>query len=60
MIQGIHGRDIGQQRLRGTDIAGGLVSADMLLPGLQTQPIGGLLLLVPVNINKVLVSIACL
>ena len=37
MIHGVHGRDVGQQGLGGADVAGGLVSPDVLLPGLQRQ-----------------------
>src|SRR5258708_24473128 len=38
MITGVHRSDIGEQRLRGADVAGRLIAANMLLPGLQRQP----------------------
>ncbi len=47
MIDGIHGRDVGQQGLGGAYIAGGLVTSDVLLPSLQAQPVRGVLVLVP-------------
>ena len=40
VIAGVHGGDHRQQHLRGADIAGGLVAADVLLAGLQRQPVG--------------------
>ena len=35
----IGGRDVGQQRLGGADVGGGLLPADVLLPGLEGQPV---------------------
>ena len=40
VIAGVHGCDHRQQHLRGADIAGGLVAADVLLARLQCQPVG--------------------
>ena len=37
MIDSVHGADVGQESLGGADVAGGLVSPDVLLPGLQRQ-----------------------
>ena len=41
VVGGVHGGDIGQQRLRGADVAGRLVPADVLFAGLQREPVGG-------------------
>ena len=38
----VHRGHVGQQRLGGADVAGGLLAADVLLAGLQCQPVGGL------------------
>ena len=40
VIDRIHRGDHGQQHLRGADVGGRLFAADMLLAGLQRQPIG--------------------
>ncbi len=40
VVAGVHGGDDGQQHLRGADVAGRLVPADVLLAGLQAQAIG--------------------
>lgn len=40
VIDGIHGGHHGQEHLGGADVAGGLVAADVLLPGLQSQAQG--------------------
>ena len=40
VVTGVHRRHHRQQHLRGADIAGRLVSADVLLSGLQRQPVG--------------------
>ena len=40
VVAGVHRGDHRQQHLRGADIAGGLVPADVLLAGLQRQPVG--------------------
>ncbi len=39
MVGGVHGGDDGQEHLRGADVAGGLLAADMLLAGGQRQPV---------------------
>ena len=41
VIHGVHRGDVGQQRLRGANVARGLVAADVLLARLQRQPQGG-------------------
>ncbi len=41
VVDGVHGRHDGQQRLRGADIGRGLLAADVLLAGLQRQAVGG-------------------
>ena len=41
VIAGIHRGHVGQQRLGGADVAGGLLAADVLLAGLQGEPQGG-------------------
>ena len=41
VVARVHGGHHGQQHLRGTDIAGGLVTADVLFAGLQREPVGG-------------------
>ena len=40
VIAGVHRGDHGEQHLRGADVAGGLVAADVLFAGLQGQPVG--------------------
>ena len=40
VVHGVHRGDVGQQRLRGADVARGLVAADVLLACLQRQPQG--------------------
>ena len=40
VIAGVHRGDHRKQHLRGADVAGGLVAADVLLAGLQRQPEG--------------------
>ena len=40
VIAGVHRGDHRQQNLRGADVAGGLVAANVLLAGLQGQPVG--------------------
>ncbi len=47
MVDGIHGRDVGQEGLGGADVAGSLVSANVLLSGLEAQPIRGVLVHIP-------------
>ena len=42
VIDRIHRGDHGEQHLRGADVGGRLLAADMLLAGLQRQPIGRL------------------
>ncbi len=42
VIHGVHGRHNGQEDLGGADVAGGLIPADVLLPGLKGQPKGGI------------------
>ena len=42
VIDRVHRGDHRQQHLRGADVGGGLFAADMLLAGLQRQPIGRL------------------
>ena len=41
VIDRVHRGDDGQQHLRGADVGGRLLAADMLLARLQRQPIGG-------------------
>ena len=41
VVHGVHGRDDRQQRLRGADVARGLLAADVLLAGLEGQAVGG-------------------
>ena len=41
VIDSIHRRHIGQERLRGADVTGGFVSADVLFPGLHGHSEGG-------------------
>ncbi len=38
VVHGVHARDVRQQHLRGADVAGGLLAADVLLTGLERQP----------------------
>ena len=40
VVAGVHRGDHRQQHLRGADVAGGLVPADVLLAGLQREPVG--------------------
>ncbi len=47
MVNGVHAGHDGQQNLGGADIARRLVPADMLLPGLNRQPVGQLARAVP-------------
>ena len=47
MVDGIHGRYVGQEGLSGADVAGGLASTDVLLPSLQAETVGGDTVLVP-------------
>ena len=42
VIDRVHRRDHGEQHLRGADVAGRLLPADVLLPGLQREPVGRL------------------
>ena len=42
VVDGVHRRHHRQQHLRGADIGGGLLAADVLLAGLQREAIGGL------------------
>ena len=42
VVHRVHGGQHGRQHLRGADVAGGLLPADVLLPGLQREPVGGL------------------
>ncbi|MNO41057.1 hypothetical protein D3C76_312210 [compost metagenome] len=42
VIDGIHAGDVGQQHLRGADVAGGLLAADVLLASLHGQAQGRL------------------
>ena len=42
VVDGVHGCDIGQQRLGGADVRGGLFAADVLFAGLQGQAVAGL------------------
>ena len=41
VVAGVHRGHHRQQHLRGADVAGRLVAADVLLAGLQRQPVGG-------------------
>ena len=41
VVAGVHRGHHGKQNLRRADVAGGLVPADVLLAGLQRQPVGG-------------------
>ena len=40
VVHRVHGRHHGQQHLRGADVAGRLFPADVLLAGLQREPVG--------------------
>ncbi len=40
MVDGVEGRHVGEQRLGGADVAGGLVAADVLLARLQRHAVG--------------------
>ncbi|TFB01085.1 hypothetical protein CCMA1212_006819 [Trichoderma ghanense] len=40
VVDGVHGRHVGQESLRGADVAGGLFASDVLLSGLQSQTEG--------------------
>ncbi len=40
VVHRVHRRHDGQQHLRGADVAGGLLAADVLFAGLQRQPVG--------------------
>ncbi|MNM22943.1 hypothetical protein D3C81_333300 [compost metagenome] len=42
VVHGEHAGDVGQQHLRGADVAGGFLAADVLLAGLHGQAQGGL------------------
>ena len=42
VVHGVHGGGHGQQDLGGADVAGRLLAADVLLAGLQREPVGGL------------------
>ena len=48
VVDGVHGRDVGEERLRRADVGGGLVAADVLLAGLQGQPVAVAVVHVPV------------
>ncbi len=41
VVDGVHARHHGQEHLRGADVAGRLLPADVLLAGLQGQAVGG-------------------
>ena len=41
VVHGVHRRHHGQQHLRGADVAGRLLAADVLLARLQREPVGG-------------------
>ena len=41
VVDGVHGGDHGEQHLCGADVGGRLVAADVLLAGLQGEPVGG-------------------
>ena len=51
VVDGIHGRDVGQERLGGANVTGGLVSAYVLLSCLQTKAVGWVTLLVPAMVS---------
>src|SRR5690606_6926665 len=40
VVHGVHAGHHGEQHLGGADVAGGLLAADVLLTGLQRQPVG--------------------
>src|ERR1035441_7448623 len=40
VVAGEHGRHAGQQRLRGADVTGRFLAADVLFPGLEGEPQG--------------------
>ena len=44
VVDGVHGGDVGEQRLRGADVGGRLLAADVLFAGLQGQAVAGLAL----------------
>mmetsp|Transcript_74236 Transcript_74236/g.215090 ORF Transcript_74236/g.215090 Transcript_74236/m.215090 type:complete len:685 (-) Transcript_74236:933-2987(-) len=41
VVHGVHRRHVGQQYLRSADVGCGLVQANVLLPRLQCEPVGG-------------------
>ena len=41
VVDGVHAGHHGEQHLRGADVAGRLLPADVLLAGLQREPVGG-------------------
>ncbi len=41
VVDPVHARHDGEQHLGGADVRGGLVAADVLLPGLQREAVGG-------------------
>ncbi|GAA3420666.1 hypothetical protein GCM10018952_64650 [Streptosporangium vulgare] len=41
VVDGVHAGDHGEQHLRGADVAGGLLAADVLLAGLEREPVRG-------------------
>ena len=48
VIDGIHGRNVSQERLGGADVAGRFITTNVLLSGLKTEPIGGVPMFVPI------------
>ncbi|EHK82903.1 putative metal-dependent RNase [Rhodococcus pyridinivorans AK37] len=40
VVRGVHGREHGEEHLGGADVAGGLLTADVLLTGLQREAVG--------------------
>ena len=51
MVDCVHGRNVCQQCLGRADIAGGLVSSDVLLPGLQSQAVAVVATSIPRDVS---------
>ena len=49
VVDAVHGRDVGEEGLRGADVRGGLVPPDVLLAGLQGQAVAVAVVNIPVG-----------
>ena len=52
VVDAVHGRDVGEEGLRGADVGRGLVAADVLLAGLQSQTVAVPVVNVPENFRN--------